>query len=81
MNKDGEGSRRRKEKGTDGEKKREEGEAKTTKYNVNIYFRLRDDGIYISRNYYLRAGATEGTYYQPVHEVCQSINTRTTSIK
>lgn len=31
--------------------------------------RLRDDGIYISRNHYLRAGSTEGSYYQPVHEV------------
>jgi len=31
--------------------------------------RLRDDGIYISRNYYLRPGQTEGSYYQPVHEV------------
>lgn len=31
--------------------------------------RLREDGIYISRNHYLRPGVTEGSYYQPVHEV------------
>jgi len=31
--------------------------------------RLRDDGIYISKNRYLRPGQTEGSYYQPVHEV------------
>lgn len=31
--------------------------------------RIRNDGIYISKNQYLRPGATEGSYYQPVHEV------------
>jgi len=38
----------------------------------NMYLkraRVRNDGIYISKNHYLRAGSTEGSYYQPVHEV------------
>jgi len=31
--------------------------------------RIRFDGVYISKNHYLRPGQTEGNYYQPVHEV------------
>jgi len=31
--------------------------------------RVRNDGIYISKNQYLRQGSTQGSYYQPVHEV------------
>jgi len=31
--------------------------------------RIRNDGVYISKNQYVRPGATEGSYYQPIHEV------------
>jgi len=31
--------------------------------------RIRSDGVYISKNQYVRPGATEGSYYQPIHEV------------
>jgi len=31
--------------------------------------RLRFDGIYYSKNIYIRAGDTEGRYFQPIHQV------------